>query len=193
MFRSSAWPLLRNWMFAMAVLATWFSQPVKAESVQHESYGIGHPATQAEIDAWNIDIVPNGDGLPPGKGTVEDGAKIYATTCASCHGATGTEGPMAILVGGQDTLHTDHPVKTVGSYWPFATTLFDYIYRAMPFTAPQSLSSDEVYAVVAWILFQNGIIEKSSILDVNTLPNITMPNHGGFILDPRPDVSKKDN
>ncbi len=191
MFRSNSWPFIRIWLFAIALFSTWSLQLAKAESEHHRSYDIGTQATQSEIQAWNIDIAPNGDGLPPGQGTVAEGATVYAKTCASCHGTTGIEGPMPKLVGGQHTLHTNHPLKTVGSYWPYATTLFDYIYRTMPLTAPQSLSPHETYAVVAWILFRNGIIEKSSTLDANILPTITMPNRKGFVRDPRPDVSKK--
>jgi len=95
---------------------------------------------------------------------------------------------MNRLVAGEGTLGTDHPVKTVGSYWPYATTLYDYIFRAMPPTAPQTLSPDEVYAVVAWILFQNGIVDEPTVLDRNSLPAIRMPNREGFVPDPRPDV-----
>ena len=151
-------------------------------------YGIGYPATVTDIQAWNIDISPIGEGLPPGQGTVSRGAVVYSAKCASCHGPTGTEGPMPKLVGGQGTLTTNHPVKTVGSYWPYATTLYDYIHRAMPLTAPQSLTSDEVYSVVAWLLFQNRIIPENTVIDAKTLPVIRMPNRGGFVSDPRPDV-----
>ena len=151
-------------------------------------YGFGKPATEAEIAAVNIDVAPTGEGLPPGQGTVEEGAKVYAAKCAACHGPTGTEGPMPRLVGGQGTLTTHHPLKTVGSYWPYATTLYDYIYRAMPYSAPQSLTAGEVYAVVAWLLAQNGIIAQSAIMDARTLPTVRMPNRDGFVPDPRPDI-----
>jgi mono/diheme cytochrome c family protein len=156
------------------------------ETVQ--DYGVGRPASAEEIRAWNIDVSPSGEGLPPGRGTVQQGAQIFATKCAACHGATGTEGPKDRLVGGQNTLATQKPIKTIGSYWPYATTLYDYIYRAMPFTAPQSLSPDETYSVIAWLLYQNGIIEEGKVIDARTLPAITMPNRDGFIPDPRPDT-----
>ena len=107
-------------------------------------YGIGRPMSEQEIRAWNIDVSPNGDGLPPGQGTVKHGAQVYAGKCAACHGPTGTEGPKDKLVGGQNTLKTPKPVRTIGSYWPYATTLYDYINRAMPYNAPQSLTPDEV-------------------------------------------------
>lgn len=152
-------------------------------------YHIGRPATHTDIEAWNIDISPSGEGLPPGQGTVREGAVVYAKHCADCHGPTGTEGPMTRLVGGQGTLDTDHPVKTVGSFWPFATTLYDYIHRAMPVTAPQSLIPDEIYSVIAWLLNRNGIIPETAVIDATTLPKVAMPNRDGFVPDPRPDVS----
>jgi mono/diheme cytochrome c family protein len=164
---------------------------VRAEDFQPTGYGFGRPATDAEISAWNIDVSPTGEGLPPGRGTVKEGARVYAKKCASCHGPTGTEGPNDRLVGGQGTLATARPVKTVGSYWPYATTLYDYVHRAMPFTAPQSLTPDEVYAVVAWILNRNGIIPEDAVMDANSLPQVQMPNRKGFVPDPRPDVPSR--
>ncbi|MGH7165336.1 MAG: c-type cytochrome [Nitrospiraceae bacterium] len=154
------------------------------------SYRLGRPATDAEIRAWNIDVAPGGEGLPPGHGTVKNGAQVYAKKCAGCHGPTGVEGPMVPLVGGRGTLATPEPVKTVGSYWPEATTLYDYIYRAMPYTAPQSLTPEEVYSLVAWILFRNGIVPEGAVMDARTLPAVQMPNRLGFVPDPRPDVPK---
>jgi cytochrome c len=151
-------------------------------------YGKGRPASNEEIRAWNIDVSPTGEGLPPGQGTVTQGTPVYAAKCAACHGATGVEGPKDRLVGGQHTLTTSKPVRTVGSYWPYATTLYDYIHRAMPFYAPQSLTSDEVYSVIAWLLFQNGIIPEDAVMDAHSLPLVQMPNRDGFVQDPRPDV-----
>ena len=149
---------------------------------------LGHQAAVEEINLWDIDIGPNGDGLPPGRGTVPQGATIYATKCAKCHGPSGTEGPMDRLVGGRQTLATASPLKTVGSYWPYATTLYDYIHRAMPLDAPQSLTAEEVYAVTAWLLHQNGIVAEDAVMDARTLPAVEMPNRHGFVPDPRPDV-----
>jgi len=103
-----------------------------------EYEGLGHPATDEEIRAWNIDVSPTGEGLPPGEGTAKQGAQVFAAKCAVCHGPTGTEGPKDRLVGGQNTLQTPTPVRTIGSYWPYATTLFDYVKRAMPFATPGS-------------------------------------------------------
>jgi len=153
-------------------------------------YGLGHAPTDQEVQHWDIDVSPTGDGLPSGQGTVNHGAAVFAEKCASCHGASGQEGPMDRLVGGEGTLDTQQPSKTIGSYWPYATTLYDYIHRAMPFNAPQSLTNDEVYAVVAWLLNQNGIIPTDMVLDAKTLPTVDMPNRNGFVPDPRPDVSQ---
>ncbi len=153
-----------------------------------ELTGLGQPATPAEIDAWHLDVSPSGEGLPAGRGTTKDGAKIFAAKCAGCHGSTGKEGPAPRLVGGIGSLASTNPVKTVGSYWPYATTLFDYVRRAMPFNAPQSLTNDEVYALSAWILAENGIVKKDAVMDATTLPAVVMPNRNGFMPDPRPDV-----
>lgn len=162
--------------------------PVPANHEQTGALGLGRSATPDEISAWNIDANPSGEGLPLGRGTAAQGATVYASKCARCHGPTGVEGPMDRLVGGQQTLTSTSPVKTVGSYWPYATTLYDYIYRAMPFDAPQSLTADEVYAVIAWLLHENGITEVDTVIDAHTLPQIHMPNRHGFVPDPRPDV-----
>ncbi|MGH7207778.1 MAG: c-type cytochrome [Nitrospiraceae bacterium] len=155
------------------------------------AYGLGRPATEAQMKAWDIDVSPTGEGLPPGRGAATEGAEVFAAKCASCHGPTGVEGPMDRLVGGRGTLKTERPIKTVGSYWPYATTLYDYIRRAMPYNAPQSLKPDEVYAVVAWILHRNGIIPEDLVMDATTLPAVTMPNRNGFVPDPRPDVKEE--
>ena len=151
-------------------------------------YGLGRPATDQEIHAWNIDVAPTGEGLPAGQGTAKQGAALFAIHCAACHGPTGQEGPMDRLVGGGGTLASQHPIKTVGSYWPYATTLYDYVHRAMPFPAPQSLSPNEVYSVVAWLLYQNGIIAEDVVVDARSLPGISIPNRQGFLPNPRPDV-----
>ena len=159
-----------------------------ASAEEQAGYGLGRPATDEEIRAWNIDVSPTGEGLPPGQGTAKQGAQIYAGKCAACHGLTGVEGPKDRLVGDRNTLTTQKPIKTIGSYWPYATTLYDYIRRAMPFNAPQSLTADETYAVIAWLLFQNQIIEEETVIDAQSLPKVEMPNRNGFIPDGRPDV-----
>lgn len=131
----------------------------------------------------DIDVRADGAGLPPGSGSVAQGGQVYAAQCAACHGATGKNPVIGAirLTGGQGTLATPSPVRTVGSYWPYATTLFDYIRRAMPFPAPQSLTPSEVYAVSAYILNLNGIVPSDAVLDAGTLPAVRMPNRDGFI------------
>ena len=167
----------------------WAGDPAYRQEQTH-GYGLGRAATDQEVRAWNIDVAPTGEGLPAGQGTVTQGAALFTARCSACHGPTGKEGPMDRLVGGADTLPTQRPIKTIGSFWPYATTLYDYVHRAMPFTAPQSLSPDQVYAIVAWLLHQNGIIAKDTVLDAQSLSNISMPNRQGFLPDPRPDVPK---
>jgi mono/diheme cytochrome c family protein len=146
-----------------------------------EPYGFGRPATPREIAGWDIEISPDGAGLPPGHGGVGQGEAIFAEKCASCHGPHGEGKPMDQLVGGIGTLSDKKPVKTVGSFWPYATTLFDFVRRAMPLNAPQSLTPDEVYAVSAYILFLNGIVPQDATLDARTLARIKMPNRDGFV------------
>ncbi|MFM0118384.1 cytochrome c [Paraburkholderia sp. RL18-101-BIB-B] len=149
------------------------------------SHDIGTPLTEQDLAAWNIDIAPNGRGLPAGSGDVATGAHIFAAKCAACHGAQGQGGLGDQLIGGQGTLTSAKPKRTVGSYWPYATTLFDYIRRAMPYNAPESLSADEVYAVSAFLLNQNGIVPANTRLDAASLPRVVMPNRDGFVADPR--------
>jgi cytochrome c len=153
-------------------------------------YGLGTTATEAQISALDIDVRPDGQGLPLGRGSVEQGATLFAQVCASCHGARGQGGPAERLVGGIGTLATPQPVKTVGSYWPYATTLFDYVRRAMPYDKPNSLTADQVYALVAYVLEMNGIVAAGTTLDAATLPKVEMPNRHGFIVStPAPEAS----
>ena len=175
-------------ILALALACAW---TVGFAEESGESYGLGRAATDEEIRARNIDVSSTGEGLPSGQGTVKQGAQIFATKCAMCHGPTGKEGPKDKLVGGQGTLATPKPVRTIGSYWPYAPTLYDYINRAMPFNAPGSLKPDEVYSVIAWLLFQNGIVKEDALIDAGTLPQVQMPNRNGFIPDPRPDVPSR--
>ncbi len=142
----------------------------------------------AEIAGWNIDIDRDGQNLPAGRGTVSHGAEVFAQQCAACHGSAGEGGVGDRLVGGQGTLASPKPIKTVGSYWPYAPTLFDYIRRAMPQNAPQSLSADDIYAVSAYLLHLNDLLPADATLDATLLAAIKMPNRGMFIGDPRPDV-----
>jgi len=152
---------------------------------------VGRPATADEIRNLGAAIAPDGGGLPDGSGTVAAGRDVFAARCSKCHGARaeGDVGPA--LVGGNGTLATPRPVKTVGSFWPYATTVWDYINRAMPFDEPGLLKPPEVYAVTAYILNINGIIPENGVMDAKSLPKVRMPNRDGFVADPRPDVGQK--
>jgi cytochrome c len=146
----------------------------------------GQPIAPADAAPWDISIGPDGVGLPPGRGTVAQGEAVYAAKCQACHGEKGAGRPNDRLVGGMGTLGPGkRPVKTVGSYWPYATTLFDYVRRAMPWNQPKSLTDDEVYAVSAYILNLNGVIGANDVMDAQSLPNVSMPNRDGFIPFPR--------
>ena len=159
-----------------------------------ESYLFGTPASKADIDAWDKDVRPDGQGLPPGSGTYKAGAQNYGEQCASCHGmklegvrdANLPQGGGPALVGGRGTLSTPKFKQTVESYWPYATTLYDYILRAMPYTAPGSLKPDEVYSLVAYILAEGIVIKKTEVMDAKSLPKGAMPNKDGFYPDNRP-------
>lgn len=176
---------------ALSLLALTLLAPVATSHGQSlVRYNIGHPATPDEIKGWDIDIGRDGTGLPAGHGSVAQGRTVYAEQCAACHGTSGEGGLGDKLAGGQGTLATPKPIKTVGSFWPYAPTLFDYIRRAMPLNAPQSLSNDDIYAVSAYILNLNGLLPADATLDATTLSAIKMPNRSGFTDDPRPDVKK---
>jgi len=157
---------------------------------QLPTYGLGRTPTAEEIRAWDVTIPPDGKGLPRGSGTAALGKPVYTERCASCHGNKGDDGKYDRLVGGRGTLTTDKPVLTVGSFWPSATTLWSYINRAQPVDEPGSLTPDQVYAVTAYLLFMNGIIGETDVLDARALPQVRMPNRDGFVPDPRPDVGK---
>ena len=146
----------------------------------------GQPISPADLAPWDISIGPDGVGLPAGRGTAAQGAAVFVAKCQACHGEKGAGGPNDRLVGGQGSLAAGQaPVKTVGSYWPYATTLFDYIRRAMPFVDSKSLTSDEIYAVSAYILNLNGIIGANDTMNAQTLAKVSMPNKDGFIPFPR--------
>ena len=145
-----------------------------------EGPSLGVAVSAAEIAAMDVSIGPDGAGLPSGSGTPKQGAEVYATKCLACHGSEGANGINDRLVGGQGTLTSAAPVKTIGSYWPYATTVFDYIRRAMPYPAPHSLTDAEAYAVTAYLLHLNGIIGADDVMDAASLPKVKMPNQGGF-------------
>ncbi len=167
-------------LLALAVLPT--------AAAQARDYGLGRTPSEAEIAEWDIDIRPDGKGLPKGSGTPEEGEAIYVEKCASCHGdfAEGA-GRYPALMGGQGTLATDEPVKTIGSYWPFASTVWDYVHRAMPFGNAQSLTDDETYALTAYLLNANDLIPYDHTLNQDNFADVTMPNEDGFHRKERPE------
>ena len=171
---------------ATALLAACATTSDTTTPVPTRGPGLGQPASAELVAAWDISIPPSGAGLPAGSGSVAQGAKVYAAKCQSCHGEKGAGKPADRLVGGIGSLGSGKQVMTVGSYWPYATTLFDYVRRAMPTTAPMSLTNEEVYAVSAYVLHLNGIIREDQVMDARTLPQVRMPNRDGFI-----DMSRK--
>jgi S-disulfanyl-L-cysteine oxidoreductase SoxD len=170
--------------------------PKKAEQAVHAAgakrLGIGREAKPEEIAGWDIDIRPDGMGLPPGKGTVKQGEAIYMQQCAACHGEFGeSAGRWPIISGGENTLASDDPVKSIGSYWPYASTVIDYIRRAMPFGNAQSLTNDELYAVTAYVFYLNDIIKDEHFeLNANSFKSIKLPNEPNFRDDDR-DVAER--
>jgi cytochrome c len=154
------------------------------------SLGVGRTPTSAELRTRMISVAPDGTGLPSAHGSAREGRAIYNAQCAGCHGERGEGiGDYPPLVGGRGTLTTERPLLTIGSYWPYATTVWDYINRSMPYQAAGTLRAEEVYAVTAYVLFLNGIVRESQVLDAKSLPRIRMPNRDGFVDDPRPDVA----
>ncbi len=154
---------------------------VSISAAAQESPGLGRPVTAAEIEALDFTIQPDGDGLPDGSGTAMQGALVYQSHCLACHGPEGQEGVNDRLSGGHGSLTTSTPVKTVGSFWPYATTVFDYVRRAMPYQTPGVLSNDELYSVTAYLLFVNDIIEENAVMSAQTLPEVVMPNRDNFV------------
>lgn len=150
-----------------------------------QQYGLGREAAPDEVAAWDMTIGPEGTELPEGSGSVEEGAQIYDVRCKECHGEAGAGGDQAALVGDPEQLQQAPPIKTVASYWPYATTLFDYTRRAMPFEEPGTLNADQLYAVTAYVLSLSGIVDENATLDRESLPEVVMPNRDGFVRDPR--------
>ncbi len=182
--------LCLNGYFALA-LSSGFIVDIYASESYSGPYGFGNPASAADIARIDIDVMPDGRGAPPGQGNYIQGKKIYADRCAACHGAdmanpVKSTGATA-LRGGRGTLASGEPKKTVESYWPYASTLFDYVKRAMPFNTPGSLTDNEVYAVVAYILAEGEIIDSNTIMNAKAIAKVKMPNRNGFIPDTRPE------
>lgn len=147
-------------------------------------FGFGNEASEARIAMWDIDVRPDGTGLPPGSGTVAEGREVYDLQCVACHGPTGTEGPNDRLVGTEPWV--DYPSgRAIGNYWPYATTLFDYIRKAMPQLTPGSLSENEVYAVIAYLLYLNELVPEDAVMNAETLPRVEMPARDRFVVDDR--------
>ena len=171
---------------ALALFATVLA--AGAASAESKKFGLGREATENEVKAWDIDVRPDGAGLPVGKGSVEEGEAVFAEQCAACHGdfAEGVD-RWPVLAGGMGTMKSDDPVKTVGSYWPYLSTAYDYIYRAMPFGNAQSLEPDQVYGIIAYILNMNGLVEDNFVLSNENFTSVRLPNEANFIEDPRPD------
>lgn len=174
------------------VLATMVYASGARAQVIVDNFGFGKKATQQDIEKY-FSIPPSGKGLPPGSGTGKAGAEIFASTCSACHGEK-LEGNPAVgvggdkLIGGRGSLASATPIKTVESYWPYSTTLFDYIKRAMPFSQPGSLTDDQVYSLVGYILSQANIVKPTDVMSAQTLPKVAMPNKDGFIPDQRPEL-----
>ena len=177
---------------AIAAIAASAAGASAAEAHRPGYYGVGTAATQAQIAGWAIAVRPDGQGLPPGRGTVDKGADLFVDQCASCHGTFGEgAGRYPKLTGG--SLKGDRPEPTVGTYWPYATTLWDYINRAMPFPSPHALSADDIYAITAYVLNLNEIVDSNFVADRDSLPKVKMPHRDAFIWqDPRPDTASKE-
>ena len=179
----------RNVLAAAFVLALG-PLAVPATALAQHGPGLGQPISEADIAPWDISVQTDGQGLPPGSGKAKAGEAIYAEKCQSCHGADGAGQPADRLVGGQGTIDKLDQVRTVGSYWPYATTIFDYVRRAMPFNTPETLTNDEAYALTAYLLYKNGIIKQNYEINARTLPRVRMPNRDGFIMMYPPKAAK---
>jgi cytochrome c2 len=180
-------PEVLNRMWRMLAAPANAQDATASEGEGH--YGLGREALPEEITAWDIDVRPDGQGLPVGSGDVMTGEELYIDYCATCHGDFGEAiGRWPVLAGGEDTLASDNPVKTTGSYWPYLSTIYDYVHRAMPFGSAQSLTDDEVYALTAYILYLNFLVEDDFVLSNENFAEVALPNEGGFFMDDRAEV-----
>ncbi len=172
----------------VAFLAAMVGTPAAAQTAT-ETLGLGRAALPEEIAAWDVAVLPDGTGLKPGSGDVETGEEVFSESCASCHGdfAEGLDS-WPVLAGGMGTLTDSRPVKTVGSYWPYLSTVFDYVHRSMPFGSAQTISVDDTYAIAAFLLYSNGLVEDDFVLSNENFTEITMPNADGFYVDDRPEA-----
>jgi S-disulfanyl-L-cysteine oxidoreductase SoxD len=180
-------------LLAMGVIGSGWLSAQQSRPAAPKGPGLGVPMRPAQIAGADVSIPPDGSGLPPGSGTPAEGGRIYNAKCLACHGPDGAGAPADRLVGGQGTLKGAAPVKTIGSYWPYATTVFDYIRRAMPYPEPHSLTDAEAYALTAYLLHLNGIIAADAIMDATSLPKVQMPNRANFVpaYPLKPHVKKK--
>lgn len=170
----------------LVVATAALAQTPKAGGAETRKYGIGRAATPTEIAGWDIDVRPDGQGLPPGMGSAKAGEGLYMSKCAACHGEFGEgSGRWPVLAGGKDTLKSDDPAKTVGSYFPYLSSVFDYVRHAMPFGDAQSLTNDELYSVVAYLLVLNDVVDETFVLSPDTFKDVRMPNSTGFHDDDR--------
>jgi mono/diheme cytochrome c family protein len=174
-------------LVAGLAIAGLFTAGLPAQSRKH---GVGRAPTEQEIRALGVTVAPDGTGLPEGSGTAVEGRALFALRCAKCHEDKGAGDVGPALVGGRGSLATAKPLKTVGSFWPYATSVWNYVNRAMPFNEPGALTHSQVYAAVAYILYLNEIVGESEVLNAKTLPKIRMPNRDGFVSDPRPDIKR---
>ncbi|WP_461469125.1 c-type cytochrome [Pararhodobacter sp.] len=170
----------------LKVLATSALASVVASPLLAQTYGLGRPALPAEIAAWDVAVEPDGTGLPEGQGDVLTGEELWVENCAMCHGDFGEgAGAYPVIAGGQGTLRNPRPVKTVGSYWPYLSTVWDYVHRSMPFGNAQTLSADDTYAITAYILYSNGLVDDDFVLSRDNFTEVVLPNADGFYVDDR--------
>ena len=155
---------------------------INSAFAEHQGPGLAQAASKEDVAAWNLNVFPDGEGLPQGEGNVAEGETVYKTKCLVCHGENGLGTAVGDqLAGAQMGLTSDYPEKTIGTYWPYATTIFDVVRRSMPMTAPGSLTNNEVYSVTAYLLYLNNIINEDDVMNAETLPKVQMPNKDGFI------------